>query len=83
MVDIAREVCDSMRMMGEGRNPKAVQRNDVVKAAVEIKEAEENHELRARDEAAKKKKKESRYKEVYNEEKRKFERYIYIRAKRR
>ena len=73
MVDSAREVCGSVRM--EGKNPKNVWWNDVVKDAVERKDAARRVVLGKRNEVAK-----ERSMEVYKQEKLK---YVLIRAKRR
>ena len=65
MVDSARDLCGSLRV--EGKNPKSVRCNNLVKNAVERKEL-----LGARDEVTK-----DRFMEVYKEEKRKVKRCIY------
>ena len=76
MVDSAREGCGSVRAVG--KNPKNIWWNDVVKTAIERKEAAWKEALRTKNEVAK-----ESCMETYKEEKRKVKRYIYIRAKRR
>ena len=70
MVESARKMCVSVRV--GGKKPKSVWWNDVVKVAVERKEAAWREALRARDNVA-----EERCMEVYNEEKEKVKRCIY------
>ena len=75
MVGSAKEVCDSVRV--EGKNPKNVWWNDMVKAAVKRMETVWKEVLGVRDEVAK-----NRCMEVY---KRKIEKLkgVFVRAKRR